>query len=167
MELVLAQQNSFVQPQNNTYNCGTPNKCSMCMYKLICDRSPFCCIKNNGGSCDLTPIINELSQLETSMSNEFSNINTNINSIGATINTLNNSINSIGEAINTMSTKIDEILSKLNTTNTISGNAVPTVDAEILSENEQGLVPVSNNNETVLVQKKSVFGKTKWVEEKK
>ena len=163
MGLVLAQQNSFSQP-NNLCNCGTPNKCYTCLYKLICERSPFCCIKNSS-SCDLTPIVNELSQLETAMANQFSNINTNINSIGSTLNTVNSSINSIGAAINEINSKLDEVLSKLENTNSV--NSIPVANAETFSGEEQSLIPVTNESDTVLVQKKSMFGKTKWVEEKR
>lgn len=162
MELVLAQQNSFNNP-NNSHSCGTVNKCSMCLYKLICERSPFCCIKDSGGNCDFTPIVNELSQLEIAMANEFSNINKNIIENTTNIDAKLDNLTDFAKGINN---KLNDIISKLNSLSSVSSNEIQTVNAEILPETEQGLVPFSNDD-TVLVQKKNVFGKTKWVEEKK
>lgn len=167
------------------------------MYKLICPKSPFCCI--SGGGCDLTPVLSAISQLNSLITSNFSttngnisNLQTDISSIGATLNTMNQSINSIGSVVN-------EILARLPATanasvlsvdpnevsNSVSEPALMSnvsVARQNISENTDetpvamSAEPVEPNslstyipksNDTVLVQKKGLFGKTKWVEEKK
>ena len=164
--MVLSQMNNIAQPASNC-GCGTINKCSMCVYKLICERSPFCCIKNGGsGTCDLTPVLNAINQLGEAINNKFTNTDANIASIGAALNTMNSSINSIGAAINESNAKLDEILSKLNTSATVT-NAIDVSNIEDIKDGENGIIPYSSEPDSVLVQKKTMFGKTKWVEEKK
>ena len=84
--MVLGNQGNV--SQSNVYSCGTPVKCGSCLYKLICERSPFCCIKNNS-TCDLTPVMNALSQLQQVLENDLSVLLTNINSVGASVNAAN------------------------------------------------------------------------------
>lgn len=190
--MVLNNINSL--PQGSGYcQCGTVPRCSICMYKLICPKSPFCCI--SGGNCDLSPVLSAISQLNSLITSNSSNINsaisnlqTDISSIGATLNTMNDSINSIGSVVN-------EILSRLPATTDASAmsiNSADTNNAVLMSEsavsnqksldnsNEQ-ITPMTaefvepnslatyspKDSETVFVQKKGLFGKTKWVEEKK
>lgn len=141
--------------QSNAYSCGTPVKCGSCLYKLICERSPFCCIKNNS-TCDLTPVMNALSQLQQVLENDLSVLLTNINSVGAAVNAANESLNSIGSVVNEINSKLDNMQNVSLNSNNSNG----------LVEASSSVVPYSDD-ETVLVQKKGIFGKTKWVEEKK
>ena len=166
MGLILSQQGSFGQ-NSNSFGCGTANKCSVCLYKLICDRSPFCCIKKETESCDFTPIINIISQLDNSISNELSNKNISIDNINNNIELLNNRFDEIVSYINSMNSKMDDILAKFEDSNIFYNNENIISNAEVLSENEKGIVPFENNNDPVLVQKKDIFGRTKWVEEKR
>lgn len=185
--LVLGNANTLTQ-SSGYCQCGNIPRCSICMYKLICPKSPFCCISNSG--CDLTPVLSAISQLSSTMSSNFSGLNssienlqTSINSIGATLNTMNSSINSIGSVVNDINTKCDEILSKLPATVqnasvfSVDNNApqsniepkdsdVTPVEAELVNPNSLATYSASEP-ETVFVQKKGLFGKTKWVEEKK
>jgi archaellum component FlaC len=156
-------------PVNNPSNaCGTTSKCGGCVYKLICDRSPYCRIKNNSTNLDLSPVTNELTQFESAMGKELKTISANMNTVGSNLNVLNNNINNIGTAISEINTKLDEILSKLSSSKVELDDTVQSVDAEEVTEDEQGIVPFTNaSDDTVLVQKKNIFGKTKWVEEKK
>ena len=158
--MVLSQSNSF-SSNNNHCGCGSTPKCSMCLYKLICDKSPYCCI-NNSCNCDFTPIQNAINQLESEMSNGFSNLNTNINSVGALLNVVNNSINSIGAATNEINSKVDEILTKLPSTN-VESESAEKIESQMLPV-ESNIIPTSKGNDTVLVEKKNIFGKTKWFE---
>lgn len=190
--MVLPSSNRLEQSQFS-YQCGIASKCSVCMYKLICPKSPFCCISGSG--CDLTPVLSAISQLNSLVTSSFSTTNgdiaslqTDISSIGATLNTMNESINSIGATVN-------EILARLPATanasvfsvdpnvssNTVLMSEMPISNQNVSNDIEEPVTPmtaevvepnslatyVPKDNDTVLVQKKGLFGKTKWVEEKK
>lgn len=157
-----------MQPNNmqQANACGTTAKCMGCMYKLICPRSPFCCL-GNGGSTDLTPVLQAISNLSSSISDAFAGqgaaingLDSKLNSIGAALNILNENVNSIGALLNTVNATVNEINSKITT----SATTVETIQPE--EAEAQGIVPFEGND-TVLVEKKGIFGKSKWVEEKR
>ena len=177
--MVLPSSNRLEQSQFS-YQCGTASRCSVCMYKLICPKSPFCCISGSG--CDLTPVLSAISQLNSLVTSSFSTTNgdiaslqTDISSIGATLNTMNESINSIGATASVFSVDpnvssntvlMSEMpISIQNVSNDIEEPVTP-MTAEVVEPNSLATY-VPKDNDTVLVQKKGLFGKTKWVEEKK
>lgn len=181
-------------PQNSGYcQCGAIPRCSVCMYKLICPKSPFCCI--SGGNCDLTPVLSAISQLNSLVTSNFSttnsnisNLQTDISSIGATLNTMNNSINSIGAVVNEILSRLPDTAnaSVLSVDPNVSNDTILMSETPISEQNTSGnieepVTPVTaefvepnslttytpKDSDTVLVQKKGLFGRTKWVEEKK
>lgn len=177
--MVLNQMNSI-----DSCGCGTVNRCVGCSMKYVCAKSPYCCISNNGSSIDLAPMLNAISELSNTVSqqsqllttiasminkidNEIKTINTNITELSTSITSnLSDLTNKIDTNQTSNDSKLTEILNKLPS----SANAEPvSLLSGIDSMNDSGLVPYSANSdkETVLVEKKGMFGKTKWVEEKK
>lgn len=87
---------------------------------------------------------------------DFSYVNNRINEVNTLLS------DKIDSAVSEINLKLDNILDKLSNLGTSN-----IVDMDSFDSN--GLVPynTSSNDETVLVEKKGIFGKTKWVEEKK
>lgn len=155
------------------YECGTANKCMNCNMMYMCARSPYCCFRNNNmdmAQPDLTPLQNAVSGLSGTVAQQAQDIDllkSNIHEISERINLLNasmsNLVNTMGSEMNKLASKIDSIQSK----ESVQTNPVDET-FDIKNENSS-IVPYSkgNNEDTVLVEKKGIFGKTKWVEEKK
>lgn len=163
---------------NNTMNCNSNGRCSTCTMSLVCSKSPFCSLnKTKEKDVVLEPIINAVgsgfSNINSKM-NDFSNyfvaLDTIVSKENSDIGQLKTSVQMLIDNINILSTEISDINSKLSklldsgaTVNTISEN-IP----QDINESE-GIVPYSNESKEtpVLVEKKGLFGKSKWVEEKK
>lgn len=156
----------MVVSQNNQNGCGCGvNKCMNCTWCLICAKSPYCCI-NGGGSCaDTQKILDAISNLSQDLAETTSTI---LSTIGTGFTFVNNHIDTIATSINTnvdtkiagIDTKLDEILSRLPVVNNISATDI---------EAQGAIVPFDasvSDSEPVLVEKKTLFGKTKWVEQK-
>ena len=146
------------RPNNSNY-CNT-SKCITCNFRFVCASSPYCCVKfdssNSVGNSEvienlsnrieelekfITGFVNSQASIVSGVLEEFKNINSNIDSIN----------NAISESSKIISEKIE--FTKDN----------------ITSENSSQIVPFPNETEdkNVLVEKKGMFGRTKWVEKKK
>ena len=151
--------------QNN--GCGTISKCSGCMFKLICDKSPYCALKDNNNDSEIYQNIQEqltniMSGLST-VNNNIMAVDTNDQKIDSAINSLQTSINLISENINKSLSNINTQLEVLNEKLANNTNGVVNV-----SPNGSDVVPYTDENQdaTVLVEKKNMFGRSKWVEKK-
>lgn len=171
------------QVQMNDYSlCGTVSKCSSCNMKLICYKSPFCSIRENNSTNSFKyneDIINQLYAISENTNGNINNMNEYFNKIISVLSDLSGNIQDIiknTSQINDILNNIEQInksISELN--NKIGSTGVYNIN-DYVSNNENATTDVSNNkNEVavfdnqaeVLVQKKGLFGKTKWVSEKK
>lgn len=147
--MVLMQPN-MTQQQNS---CGTVAKCSGCIYRLICPISPYCSIKNVSQSSNFDAV-----SMQKGIDSQFESLNSGLVNMDFGIKDIVNSINNINSRLEDIYSKLD----KINTQEPVNYNYVEeTQDGE-----NNGLVPYSKENQTVLVEKKGLFGKSKWVEEK-
>lgn len=168
-----------LMPPNNlqSNSCGSVNKCSACMYRLICPISPFCSINNSSGGTNSTNINSVLNVINEG----FNAQSTNLQNLISMVQILSNSLNEMNNTINELNTKIDDINSKITSVqpSSISTISLDSSDVEIYPPQEinsnndnnytldnQGIIPYNPKEGTVLVEKKGLFGKTKWVEEK-
>lgn len=168
-----------LMPPNNlqSNSCGSINKCSDCMYRLICPISPFCSIGNSSSGTSSTDTNSVLSAINEGFSGQSSNLQ----SLISMIQTLSNRLNEMNSTINELNTKIDDINSKITSVqpSSISTMSLDSSDVDIYPPQEinsnsdsnyaldnQGIIPYNPKEGTVLVEKKGLFGKTKWVEEK-
>lgn len=158
--------------------CGTANKCVVCNMRFICAHSPYCCVhdKKDSENVDLTPINEKLSDLSDKVqyqSQAFPIIGNAIDGINAKIESLNSGLEKLSELVQIIrddiktfnsesSDKLSDILNKVNEKSDNMYNVSEEINSELVPYNTE-----SNNNDTVLVEKKNLFGKTKWVEEKK
>lgn len=177
--MVLNQMNRAVP-----YECGTVNKCVNCNMMYMCPRSPYCRMGNNNNmdmaQPDLTPLQNTISGLSgmvAQQSQEIDFLKSNVNEINEKINSLHmimsNLSGSVLSGISALSSKMDGNQTK----NEYKASEVPNgivlnnsgVSQEVQMQGAS-MVPYSQSNaneDTVLVEKKGMFGKTKWVEEKR
>ena len=201
-------QTNNVNSQNGC-GCGTVSKCCSCTFKLICDKSPYCCIcKNSGSNCDLTPVLAALSEgfaylnthLETNsaqssddfayvnnhiseLSNDFAYLNNHLDEVlnaqtesFSYVNThITNSTNQLIDIINELSNNINAKLEIIQSQLNIITDKIPDIEdngivTNPLVQNQSVQNAVATLNEVqpadMLVQKKGLFGKTKWVAEK-
>lgn len=166
-------QNMQSQPSILGNNCGSANKCSSCNMKLICARSPFCCVCNTSSqstsNLDLSPIESKIDDLFIDINNSIVSIEGNNNSNMQTLaNNLNGKIielqNSFNAQVVELSHKLQSIVETIeNVTSTINSSGVSVLSTQANTSTESGLVPASYSvipdNGTVLVEKKNIFGK--------
>lgn len=156
--------------QNN--GCGTINKCSVCNFKLICDKSPYCMI-NKINNVDLTQSFEPLKNQLDSVMSGLSTINNNLMVIDSgnknillNISKINESLVSLGNNITELNDIISKSLKVINENSDESKDVADDTTVENYDINNSDVVPYANEPDTVLVEKKSIFGKSKWVEKK-
>ena len=172
----------------NSYGCGTTAKCSCCVYKLICPRSPYCTIINNGNNNYETQLLALTQLIAQSFDNQnnlttqsFENQNNimkqsfneqndnNTQSLSNQSDLIKECCNKVIDSINNLSTQINELqdyIKKNCCKKNENDNSVISND-NIEPIKDIALYNAQENNDTVLVEKKNIFGKTKWVEEKR
>lgn len=135
---------------NGIAPCGTMARCCCCNMRLICAKSPYCVI---GGSSD-----KDLEEIKTLLTTLTANV--------ATVQETSNIImTELGEFRQDTQTKLDEIYTKVENINTASGQSMP---VEVVEDDSKSLAVLNpKEEETILVEKKGLFGKSKWVEQKK
>lgn len=156
--------------QNN--GCGTINKCSVCNFKLICDKSPYCMI-NKINNVDLTQSFEPLKNQLDSVMSGLSTINNNLMVIDSgnknillNISKINENLVSLGNNITELNDIISKSLKVINENSDEIKDVTDDTTVENYDINNSDVVPYTNEPDTVLVEKKSIFGKSKWVEKK-
>lgn len=173
---------------NGMAPCGTMSRCCCCNMRLICAKSPYCVINSGSGSSDkkleeIETLIQQLIQSQTQALADFETkaiaAQASLNTITANIATLqttsDNLTTTFGEFAQDTKTKLDEIYAKVENipaTSTTSINDLDTqvdVDSSDVSEDDSKSLAVlkPKEDDTILVEKKGLFGKSKWVEQKK
>lgn len=177
---------------NGMAPCGTMSRCCCCNMRLICAKSPYCIINGGSGSSDkkleeIEALIQQLIQsqavvtqaladLETKATAAQTSLNTITTNIATLQTTSDNLTTTFGEFAQDTKTKLDEIYAKVENipvTRTTSINDLDTpidVDSSDVSEDDSKSLVVlkpKETEDTILVEKKGLFGKSKWVEQKK
>lgn len=157
--------NPTMNIQNN--GCGTISKCSGCMFKLICDKSPYCALKDNNNDSETYQNIQE--QLTNIMSG-LSTVNNNIMAVDINDQKIANAIDLLQTSVNLISENVNKLLSNTNAQlEALNENLANNTNGIInVSPSGSDVVPYTEENQdaTVLVEKKNIFGKSKWVEKK-
>lgn len=174
---------------NGIAPCGTMSRCCCCNMRLICAKSPYCVINSGSGSSDkkLEEIENLIQQLIQSQAQAIADFETKATAAQASLNTItaniatlqttsDNLTTTFSEFAQDTKTKLDEIYAKVENipaASTTSINDLDTpidVDSSDVSEDDSKSLAVlkpKETEDTILVEKKGLFGKSKWVEQKK
>jgi hypothetical protein len=153
---------------DNSRNCGSASKCGNCNLSLVCPKSPYCCIKNTGGgsSGDIKTLLSAISAENKLLSEGFSVLEQNLTNLISQIQDLKQTMiknsTEINDQLNSVETKIDSLSFK---DSTVDADAdIPAVETVL----DEGLVPYTSSDDVeedkVLVEKKGLFGRSKWVE---
>lgn len=156
--------NPAVNIQNN--GCGTISKCSGCMYKLICDKSPYCVLGNDKDTDKYKEIQEQLSNIMSGLST----INNNVMALDIHNQKILSAIDVLQNTINSVEEKTDKILKKIKDKKDDTEECLDNNIEEVskLNVDSSDIVPYTEQSQdaTVLVEKKNIFGKSKWVEKK-
>lgn len=147
------------KPNINNSACNT-SKCVACNFRFVCASSPYCCVRSSSNVDNTEEVSNLAKKIEglegliagfvNSQVSVVSGILEEFKKIDSNINTINSSIS---ETSNAISEKIESI-QKIET--------IP----ENITEGQNQIVPFDKQDDKVLVEKKGMFGRTKWVEKK-
>ena len=174
---------------NGMAPCGTMSRCCCCNMRLICAKSPYYVINSGNGSSDkkleeIEALIQQLIQSQSVAVQSLADLETktdasqtSLNTITTNLVTLQTSVDNLttvfGEFAQDSKTKLDEIYAKVENiqpaTLTNEFDTPIDVDApDVLEDDSKSLAVLSpKEEETILVEKKGLFGKSKWVEQKK
>lgn len=174
---------------NGMAPCGTASRCCCCNMRLVCAKSPYCVINSGSGSSDkrleeIETLIQQLIQSQSVVVQSLADLETktganqtSLNTIATNLVTLQTSVDNLttvfGEFAQDTKTKLDEIYAKVEniqpTTSAAKFSTSIDIDASDVSEDDSKSLAVlkPKEEETVLVEKKGLFGKSKWVEQKK
>ena len=180
--MILQQQNRMQQS-----GCGS-GQCANCTFGLICAKSPYCRIGNLA--------VQKAEQIDTELlsktvSDSIQHVSAENQQLNQNMVVLNNNIQLIHEVVNKVTQTLIERMEQMNTdlkteidslkeqvanfSSLESGNnGAVVIDANVDNSatnvtsgtNSAGVVPYSQTEETVLVEKKGLLGKSKWVEKK-
>lgn len=173
---------------NNTSSQGcNSGRCISCAMSLVCSKSPYCVLDGEQQNIDFISILKgtpesiyeNLLSMKSGLdnntlaiaslleldSNSYNSLATKIDLLGDQISLLSHSIQGVNDRFNAIDEKLDLILSKFTESEYIPQNG----ELMNASGEESGIVPYSTlaNDSPVLVEKKTLFGKSKWVEQKK
>lgn len=176
---------------NGMAPCGTMSRCCCCNMRLVCAKSPYCVINSGSGSSnkkleEIEALIQQLIQSQSVVVQSLADLETkadtaqtSLNTITTNLATLQTSVDNLttifGEFAQDTKTKLDEIYAKVENiqlTAMSSSNDFDTpidVNSSDTSEDDSKSLAVlkPKEEETILVEKKGLFGKSKWVEQKK
>lgn len=174
---------------NGMAPCGTMSRCCCCNMRLVCAKSPYCVINSGSGSSDkkleeIETLIQQLIQSQAVVTQALADLETKSDTAQASLNTITTSIATLqttsdnlttafGEFAQDTKTKLDEIYAKVENINSVSTQSLDApidVDSSDVSEDDSKSLAVlkpKDEEETILVEKKGLFGKSKWVEQKK
>lgn len=149
------------QSVNSNCGCGSCS-CSLCKMRLVCADSPYCSIRTqnnkNEQQIDTNTIMNGLNIIASALDKQ-----------GSMLSEFNKKIELIEEYIEKNQNNTDLIINSLNKEK-VYDNDNYYINEELESDIvESSMVPYSENleNNTILTEKKTIFGKTKWVPDKK
>lgn len=144
---------------SSNYGCNT-SKCVTCNFKFVCASSPYCVVHNtlNNSTSDnaINAIIQNQSKIYSSEIDMMQSLNSKIEDISNILSSVVNSINKINEDLYNLNTEKENIEDKQELK-----------DVEYKESENSQIVPFSVPQEKVMVEKKGLFGRKKWVEEKK
>lgn len=144
---------------SSNYGCNT-SKCVTCNFKFVCASSPYCVVHNisNNSTSDnaINAIIQNQSKIYSSEMDMMQSLNGKIEDISNILSSVVNSINKINEDLYNLNAKKENIEDKQEFK-----------DVEYKESENSQIVPFSVPQEKVMVEKKGLFGRKKWVEEKK
>ena len=177
---------------NGMAPCDTVSRCCCCNMRLICAKSPYCVIDDGSGSSDkkleeIEALIQQLIQsqavvtqaladLETKADTAQTSLNNLTNNVATVQETSNMTITVLGEFQQDTKTKLDEIYAKVENIQTASATSVDDLSTpidvnsfDVSGDDSKSLAVLKPKEaeETILVEKKGLFGKPKWVEQKK
>lgn len=140
-----------------TDNSCNNSKCYVCNFRFVCASSPYCLLQGNSvqNIKDIQDFKKEVSDLVNSQMNLVSSLLDKFNNVSSSIASVEESVLNLKKSMDDVSTKIQDqsLQTVLNTDDFNSVNQIVPFE--------------SNNEEKVMVEKKGLFGKTKWVEKKK
>lgn len=177
---------------NGLAPCGTLSRCCCCNMRLVCAKSPYCVIGGGSSSSDkkleeIEALIQQLIQSQAVVTQALADLETkadaaqtSLNTITANIATLqttsDNMTTVFGEFAQDTKTKLDEIYAKVENIQTTSTTSVDNLDtpidvdsSDVSGDGSKSLAVLKpkDEEETILVEKKGLFGKSKWVEQKR
>lgn len=170
----------------NSAGCSN-GRCNNCAFALICNKSPYCVLNNlNNIQTDLSPVVQTVDEKLYAVTSNMSELNNNIGTVNVSYEQIVDSINNLNKVLENMklllnnkfesiNTQLNNMLidfeNKINDTNS-KIEAINTNDSVLISNSventENAVTPYTNqaNDATILVEKKNIFGKSKWVEKK-
>ena len=170
---------------NGIAPCGTMSRCCCCNMRLVCAKSPYCSIGGNSSDKKLDEIealIQQLIQSQAVVTQALADLETKADTAQTSLNNLTNNVATVQETCDMTRTvlgefqqdtkqKLDEIYAKVENINSASTQGLDTpidVDSSDVSEDDSKSLAVlkPKEEETILVEKKGLFGKSKWVEQK-
>ncbi len=146
---------------NNLNNSCNSSRCSICNFRFVCASSPYCSFKNNSSNTNIDSVIKTLSQSQIEIYSKQMNI---IQDINSKIEDLSNSISNILELIKSKDLQTDTAPSSQTVYSGVSFEKINTEEDGSPTEIIPASVPQSN--EKIIVEKKGLFGRKKWVEQK-
>lgn len=150
-------------------NCGANgNRCAVCNYKFICSKSPYCTTAHIGDNFDnLAKFISAFyKDYQTSAENQKAvevQLQQTSSAQEIKISELKTELDTCYTELNTKLDKILQTLTTKDVNSSLSENGTDNSEVEVLSKNE---LEVYDPNAEHYVEKKNIFGKTKWVKEK-
>ena len=143
----------------NSIGCNT-SKCYSCNFRFVCASSPYCVIQNINANKDnnTQEVIKEISVILKSQMDAIALVFDKINSINTEVSSIEESISTLNKSINNAS-NVAEVGIQPETVSysEVQSNSIP----------ENQIVPFNSEEQKVMVEKKGLFGRTKWVEEKR
>lgn len=157
--------------------CNT-SKCISCNFRFVCATSPYCCVNNNASGMNnanqiLAQFFQKIDEMEKLMAGFIGNQANIISTMSEELKKIDTNMTVINEFISKLSSNVDELKDKINSSSTILQSQVSTPTVNSLDNNSTNneIMPINNTSnskgDTVMVEKKGLFGKTKWVEEKR
>ena len=159
----IPNQNVCFGGNNNCANCSKKYNCSKYMVTLL-ESIP------SGSFSILEQVVKNLETMQNLQEQNLQAINSKIDNFSEQIN----GINQIVEAkLNNLENNVTENLNTIlsNSVSTLNSNEPQYMEAEVVNlENNTALATqedIQQEPNTIWKEKKTIFGKTKWVEEKK
>lgn len=151
---------------------GGNNNCANCSKKYNCSKYMVTLLENipSGNFSILEQVVKNLETMQNLQEQNLQAINSKIDNFSEQIN----GINQIVEAkLNNLENNVTENLNTIlsNSVSTLNSNEPQYMEAEVVNlENNTALATqedIQKEPDTIWKEKKTIFGKTKWVEEKK
>ena len=159
----IPNQNVCFGGNNNCANCAKKYNCSKYMVTLL-ESIP------SGSFSVLEQVVKNLETMQNLQEQNLQAINSKIDNFSEQINGINQIVEN---KINSLESNVTESLNTIlsNSVSTLNSNEPEYMNAEVVNlENNTALATqedIQKEPDTIWKEKKTIFGKTKWVEEKK